>query len=374
MRRLPPATIGVLLLAAACSKETPTRIPVQENRPPEILGIDLRPERVLAFHEIRATCRARDRDNQPMFFKWEASAGNFPLGFRAQAVSWRSPATGSIHTLRVTVTDTQESTTASIDVPIAFILPPDSLRFVNGANLVTLSWPQSPDAGLEGWSGYEIYAASRDLAGLPAEELAPYRLTPQPTTRLEYRVSPAEPGVRIFYRILSRRDYAGIVERSPGGPQVDTAPPLAGLNREPLYEMASRRGRKAVHLPGGEVEAIDPGNVSRFDFYLGTSSSNDGPGTPQLKSPDRLAYLDPAWGGRQTLFRELKGDWSNSKPPPAPEGYTPSVLARQGVVYAMYTADGHYAKVRILELRGAYPERRVEYQWAWQPLGGYERY
>jgi hypothetical protein len=375
MRRFLPALgLAAALAGLACSKETPTRIPVNENRSPEILGVDVNPQRVLAFHEIRVNCRARDKDNDRLHYEWEATGGTFPLGSQSSTVRWKSPAVGKQHTIRVSVSDLEETTSSSLVVPIVGILPPDTLTFTNGANLVTLFWPPSIDNDLEGWSGYEVFASDRDLADVPAEELAPYRLTSEPITRTEYRVSFASPGARKFYKVISRRDYEGVVERSSAGPQIETAPPVTGLNRDPLYEIGSRRGRSAVHLPGGEVEVIDPALKERFDFYLGTSSETDAGGALQLKSPSRLAYIEPSWAGRTTLFREVPEDWSGSIPPRAPDGYADVVPAKQGVVYAVYTAEGHYAKLRVLELRGASPERRIEFQWAWQPIEDYPRY
>jgi hypothetical protein len=358
-------------LPVGCSKQTKPSPPA-ENNPPEILSIETLPERVLAAQRIFVSCKARDRDKEFMKFWWDATAGTFPSGNVLSTVTWISPPRLGPQNLRVWVTDFEDTTSGTLPIGVARVLPPDSTWFSNGANLIAVGWKPTTDAVVEHWTGYELYAAHHSLADAPPETLARYLRTPEPLTRLEFRLLSVMPGEKLFIHLRSRRDYEGVTERSDSGPEVDTAARLDGFGTASLYEVSSRRGPKGVHLPGGSVEPLDPGQTGRIDLYLGTSGATDGPGELRIKSPSLLAYRDPAWAGRVTGIQILGTDWD--VPVPGESPLLPEVPLVDKTIYALYTADGHYAKFRVLEVRGSSPERRIEFQWAWQPLPGYPRF
>ncbi len=366
---------GILLSIAlpACDKETKTVDPGQKNHAPEVTALFTRPGRVLASQQVTAICQARDEDRQFLKFWWSASAGSFPAGNAISSVTWVSPPVIAPQTLQVWVTDFIDTVTARMDVSVARVAAPESLRFVNGANLVNLSWSAGPDSAVEFWSGYEVFAAPHSLAGLPLDSVLAYRITGLPLTRLEYRITNAVAGNLLYCHIRSRRDYLGLVERSEAGPEIDTAARLDGFGPAPLFEVASRRGPAGIHLPGGTVETLDAAQRDRIDLYLGTSDPRDQGGSLLLKSPSLLAYRDPAWADRVTGFADLGSVWDVAVPP-AEGAYAQELPLKAGGIYALRTADDHFAKIRILELRGSPPERRIEFQWAWQPKPGYPRF
>jgi hypothetical protein len=154
--------------------------------------------------------------------------------------------------------------------------------------------------------------------------------------------------------------------------EIDTASRLRGLAALPLYEIESIRGSWGIHLPDGSVQPLDPAHVDMVDIYLGTDSPIDQGGLLRLKSPSLLAYRDPAWSTRTTGIQEIEEGWGE---PIAPEDeYLDQVPVAPGRVYAIRTPEGHYAKLHISQIPGAPPERRIWFQWAWQPLQGYPRY
>lgn len=366
-----------LLLAIAlvgCDKRTDPIQPTDRNFPPEIVSLRLRPDRVLANHEVQVLCSARDRDADPLGYRWTATAGAFQGGFQLPIVRWLSPPVEEPSTLFVQVTDLRDTVRAQIEIVPQRVLAPDSLEFQNGASLIDLRWPHSPDRTIASWTGYDLYAAPRSIAALPPDSVDRYRITGAPVDREQYRVVGVAPGERTFYHVRSRRDYLGIVEVSSEGPEIETAARLDGFGSRSLFEIGARpgRGEMGVRLRDGAVLPLEPSDVSDFDLYLGTADPEDQGGDLRVKSVSLLAYRDARWGARETGIRELGEDWAI---PIAPEdGYAaqaPLVVAR---VYAIRTADGRYAKFRVNELRGSPPERRVEFQWAWQPAAGYPRF
>ncbi len=367
-----PMIVALLAcLPLGCSKETMPS-PPPENNPPEILSVEAHPARILAAQQIFAACKARDRDKEFMKYWWEASSGRFPSGNVLSTVAWVSPPGIGPQSLRVWVTDFEDTVTTTLPIEVVRVAPPDSIGFSNGANLVSVGWRSARDASVEHWTGYEVYAATHSLLDAPPETLARYLRTPVPLDRLQYRLLSVTPGEKIFIHLRSRRDYEGLIERSEAGPEIDTAARLDGFGSGSLYEVSSRRGAKGVHLPGGLVETLDPVQIERIDLYLGTSDPSDGPGELRIKSPNLLSYRDPSWTSRVTGIQVLGSDWDAAMPNDGPMVREAQLI--DNTVYAILTADGHYAKFRVLEVRGAPPERRVEFQWAWQSLSGYPRF
>lgn len=371
MRRMIPF-LALTLLSGACDKETKPLTPTDRNFPPEIRSMEAQVERALVCEEIQVNCGARDRDADPLGYRWTATAGTFPGGISQAIVKWKSPPSMETQTLTVCVTDVTDTVYADLEIQLHGVAPPGSLSFINGVRLVDLTWKPCIDEVKDGWTGYEVYRSSRSLVDLPVDSLLPYRLTTVPVTRRQFRVLGITPGEKAYYQIRSRRDYEGVVEISEEGPEIDTASRLRGFGVSPLFEIESRRGAKGVRISDGSIHPIDSGPASGIDLYLGTTDPEDGEGNLLFKSASRLSYRDPAWADRETGIKQVESDWGT---PIAPEnGYTDLVPVTPGSIYAIRTADGHYAKLQVSELRGAPPERRVEFQWAWQPIPDYPRY
>jgi hypothetical protein len=383
MRRCVP-WIGLLFLSSlgACDKQTESRLPGAVNHSPQITSVSVRPTRVLALQQISAICVARDVDQDFLKFGWSASRGRFPAGNQLPFVTWESPPAVGMETLRVWVTDFEDTVSSELEVEVQHVASPESLSFSNGRTVVSLAWPGVSDSTIDGWSGYEVYVAPRSMIGLSEQEILAYRLTADPIEYLFSRVTSLEPGNVIYCQVRSRRDYEGIVERAASGPEISTAVRLDGFSVDPasgetspLYEIKGKRGAFGLHLPGGQIEPLDPAQRDRFDLYVGSSDAQDGPGTLMLKSPSRLAYADPAWGGRVTGLWALDGDWNTPSPPENPP-LTTEIAISLNAVYGIYTADGHYGKIWVLpdNRTGIYPNRRIWIKWAWQPISGYPRF
>ncbi len=285
----------------------------------------MRPARVLAFQQVLAVCAARDADQDFLKFGWSASAGEFPAGNQSSIVTWKSPPSVGKQTLTVWATDFEDTVSADLEVDVAGVASPESLRFSNGVNVISLNWAGVSDSTIDGWSGYEVFVAPRSMIGLSEAEILPYLVSPSPILLRSSRVTPVEPGNVIYCQVRSRRDYEGVVERAPSGPEISSAVRLDGYavnavtgETSPLYEVKSLRGAFGLHVPGGQIEALDPAQRERFDIYIGSSGAEDGPGDLMLKSPSRLAYADPSWSGRVTGIWPLDGDWSTPVPPENP--------------------------------------------------------
>lgn len=362
-----------ILAAAAflsCAKTTEP-IPPHGNYPPEIKAMAYSPSPPHAWQRISFQCTAADQNNDPLTYSWATTGGGFPDGNQAVAVVWRTPTTLGPQTLTVRVTDGTEPVTRDTTVVIVRMSPPGELTYTNGSNLVDLQWQPTVDDGLDGFVGYEVYSAGHTFESMPEESLADHILTPTPINRLQYRDLTAAPGEKRYYQIRARRNYSGIVERSPGGPEIDTASRIDGFG-DALYEIASAHGAYGVQLRSGRQFPIEIAYRDSIDLYLGTPG-DDGGGDVYLKSPSLLAYRDAAWGARATLLQSLGENWEATTPA-SDISWEESLPAVVGRVYALKTADGHYGKFRVLELRASPPERRIEFQWAWQPLAEYPRF
>jgi len=364
--------LAIALLFGGCDKETKPQTPKERNFPPEIRAVSVQAERVLASQLVQVNCGAFDRDNDVLGYRWDATDGDFPFG-RTSAISrWESPPALGTQTLSVIVTDLTDTAYADLEVSLVGVAPPGSLGFTNGPGLVDLSWKRCIDEDVDEWAGYEVYGSTQSLIGLPPESLEPYRLTSAPIIRRRFRVSGVAPGEKTYYQVRSRRDYEGVTEISTEAVEIETATPLIRLGGLPLYEIGSIRGTDGIHLPDGSIQPLDPESVDLVDLYLGTDSPTDGSGSLRLKSPRLLAYRNPAWETRTTGIQQIEGDWDE---PIAPEeGYLDQVPVAPGRVYAIRTPEGHYAKLHVFQSGGAPPERRIYFNWAWQPLQGYPRY
>ena len=383
MRRCAP-WIGLLVLLGlvSCDKQTKSRTPGAENHSPQVVSVSVRPTRVLASEQVLVSCTARDADQDFLKYWWTAAAGDFPSGNQLPTVTWAAPPQVGLHVLKVFVTDFVDTVNADLNIDIKRVDPPSSLLYSNGINVVTLTWPGVTDSTVEGWSGYEVFVAPQSMAGMPEAELLTHRVSPGAILGLSFRVTPLEQGDIVYCQIRSRRDYGNVTERSADGPEISTAVRLDGFARDPasgetipLYEVKSRRGAFGLHIPGGQIEPLDPDQRDRFDLYLGSSDAEDGSGEMMLKSPSLLAYLDPTWSGRVTGFWKLDGDWSTPEPPESPP-LTTQVPVQLNSVYGFYSADGHYGKIWVLadDRTGVFPNRRIWIKWAWQPIPGYPRF
>ena len=366
----------VPLLLLGCSKSTQ---PVQPhgNYPPAITAMSWRPTIVHAWELITVQCSTRDLNNDPLTYAWDASAGGFPSGTTLPAVAWRSPATFRPSVVRVTVSDGKDQVARDTTITISRMAPATGLVFVNGASSVDLRWGGTPDAGLDGFSGYEIFAGPRSFLSLPVDSaMMAYRLTRQPLTRQHYIDTLATPGQIRYYFVLARRDYEGVTERAETGPEIDTAARPDGYGDLPLYEVQSPNHHPmGVRLSDGTLQPIDPNGRDQVDLYLGRAEAQDRSGELRLKSPSLLAYRDPAWADRVTSIWPIGSDldaWSVPVPPDTSAVQEISVTING--VYAIRTADGHYGKIQISSLGASAPNTFSYYHWAWQPILNYPRF
>lgn len=360
----------IALLAGSCGGES-ARPFVPENDPPIIRGIFLVPNRVHAAEEISVRVDVVDPDDTDLRFRWDVTRGTFPLGRTIRAVQWNTALELGFDTLRVRVTDLEDTVYASLPVELVLPAPPARTTTTNFSNLADVTWPRSIDDGIDRWTGYLLYSGPEDLRNKTEEELGPFLLTAQPTRDTRRRVLGLETGVRYFFHVRSVRTFEGIVEYGELSVPAEMSPRPENLIAQ-LFEAGRFNGGHGVDVSTLARVAVDPGDPSPLpgvDVYVGTTDALDGAGGLQLKSVSLLANRDPAWGAREVLIKELGDDWAISTT--TDDEWLTAVPAARDRVYAVKTPEGHYAKLRITDVQGAHPNRSVRLQVAYQTLPDY---
>jgi hypothetical protein len=365
------------LVGAGCGDDKVTKQPPTGNRPPTIRRVGHMGARVLTHQPVTVYATVQDLDGDPLNFLWSASDGGFPLGRRAPSVTWVSPDDPGSESLRIRAWDYEDTSTALLEIAVQTVGAPDSLRATAGASIADLFWRASPDEGIEGWLGYEIYRATRSFDTVPAESLDAYRITPEPLAATSYRVAGLLRGVIYRFRVGAVRGWDERVERSPLAPQAEAAPRPEWTRQ--VQELLNPIGVQGIDLSRGEVRRIDPADASSmaaFDLYFGTSDPLDGPGPPEtpagprLKSVSLLAARNPAWAPRLVLLKRLGTSWEI--PPVTDDGWSEEVDLVPGAVYAVKTPEGNYAKILVATLVGEVsPYRQLSLHWAYQTIPGY---
>lgn len=247
---------------------------------------------------------------------------------------------------------------------------------MNGSVDVTLRWPASPDEGIEGWQGYELYQGLHSLLEVPPESLAAYRVSAQPQTGRDARITGLLRGVRYYFAVRSIRHWSDQEQRSALDRQIDTAPFSYHIAR--MVELASPSGgAQAIDFSlGGErpLDPADPSGVANRDLYVGSSDTLDGPGTLCLKSVSLLGNRNAAWEARRVKIKFIGTDWSANGT--SDSGWGEKAEMVEGGVYAVLLPEGNYAKVQVVPggISGSYPNRIVQLQCAYQPIANYPRF
>jgi len=248
-----------------------------------------------------------------------------------------------------------------------------------GASIIDLRWKASQDDGAEGWRGYEVYQSTRSFAGIPAESLDAYRITPEPQLSNSFRAAGLVRGHIYWFRVGSVRGWEGRTERSPLTAEADAAP-RPEWNKQ-VQEIGNPSGVQGIDLSSGEVRRLDPADASAlaaFDLYFGTTDPFDGPGPPgslagpRLKSVSELANRNPAWAARVVQIKYLGTNWE--VPAIVDDGWSREVDLFEGAVYAVKTPEGNYAKILVSSLTGEVsPYRQLSLKWAYQTVRGYPK-
>jgi len=265
--------------------------------------------------------------------------------------------------------------------------PPTDLVVVNSSNEVNLSWDETPDQGLGDFQGYNVYRHTSSMAGMTSTQLRTY-LLPKSSSQVtvagqveQYRDATAVNGTRYYYRVVAVK--GGDFDDFSQGIELDTAP-RPEFDSDTVYEFAAANQPSGLRLQSGNAFRMTSqllvlaDNRDSIDVYIGTSHATDGgSGTLRLKSPHLVDNSDSAWAGRDADIMYL-GNSEDAWDAYAPEAtgwadFQDEALT-EGAVFAVRTPDGHYAKLRVIDVDGTAPQRQVRCRIAYQPLPNYPRF
>ncbi len=343
------------------------------NQSPNIALIDFIDEKIHASENVGVQALAEDPDGDGLAYLWSTTRGTFPNGRSGPRVVWRTPELKGMDTLTVRVTDFQDTVFASVVSEMVLPDPPESLWSVAFSNQADVEWLPSIDEKIEHWQGYLVYAAEKSLAGIPEDQLAPYRITPAPITRRAIRFLDLEIGRKYFFHVRGVREYGSTFEQTPMGMEIDMSPRPEG-NLSQFLEIASG-APVAFDISRGRVEVFDPANDDRKELrdLILDRSTNDRESPLILRSVSHLSEFDDEWLERPVVIKSLGFDWEISSTD-IKTGWVSESTFEELEVFAIRTPDGHYGKFQVTNITGFAPRRIIWLRWAYQTIPDYPRF
>lgn len=238
--------------------------------------------------------------------------------------------------------------------------PPAALTGVNGDRLITLTWNASPSQTRDDFSRYNVYRSATSLLNTPTGELEAFRVHTVVKGQPNRADTGVENGILYFYHV--RSELQGGQLSGPSN-EVRAAGRDEGTNKT-LMEFAGS-GSSGFDFSTGESVNLAPGNPDRFsnaDLYLGTVAADDSSSSPlQLKSPGLLPEAE--WQDSQ--IKILGQDWDVSTTEDI--GWSDQAAVVQGLVYAVKTPTGSFAKLQIQSIGGQAGSRTITFRYTHQP-------
>ena len=131
-------------------------------------------------------------------------------------------------------------------------------------------------------------------------------------------------------------------------------------------------GDSGFDLSSGYTVSLDQNNPDRFvltDFYLGTGAVDDvSTAALSLKSPALLVRLDSEWAVNSAGIKFLGTEWDNNTTTEA--GFVVQLDVIASAVYAIRTAGGNYAKLKVDEVAGIPGSRSITFRYSYQATPG----
>ncbi len=129
--------------------------PIFKNNPPRITGIFVTDDTVFSGDTSRLNCYATDDDNNPLYYIWTASEGEFLEGKYSPSALWMAPQNRSLVEFIVTVTDnidkTSKNTFISVILKPFLKISPTNLDFGENSSTASVSLQNLGDVPLN-WS------------------------------------------------------------------------------------------------------------------------------------------------------------------------------------------------------------------------------
>ena len=241
---------------------------------------------------------------------------------------------------------------------------PTSLTFVTYQDSVRLDWNHSPDAADSGFLGYYVYSRIAPLANVDVDSLQDYALFADPIDAGEFSVTGITSSSKHYFGLRAVKVNSGDTTYSPLSVEVNTSPTIWGGGM--VYEIGADTV-SAVDFSGDAVYEMELIYLNEIDIYLGVDTENN----LQWRSPtmfgadwsDRVSQIKPLGTGLFSDFFEAgSGGWLDSS------------KVDLGKIYAFKTPDNHYVKLIVVDISGIFPDRNVEFEFAYQDVVNYDRF
>ena len=242
--------------------------------------------------------------------------------------------------------------------------PPSGISFVTYEDSVAISWNHTPDAGDTGFVGYYLYTRIAPLENVETESLFTYRIFDDPVDQAEYTVMETVSTSKHYYGLRSVKIVDAETTYSELSSEVHTSPTLWGGGMVVESDAGSTAG---IDFSEDSVHAMTLANLNFVDIYLGVDSENN----LQWRSPE--LYGDD-WADRNSAVKVLGTGLFSDFYAAGSDGWLDTVKVDLGKIYAFRTPDNHYVKLIVEDLSGIYPNRTVQFSFAYQDVVNYDRF
>ncbi len=233
---------------------------------------------------------------------------------------------------------------------------------------VTLQWSGATGSYL----GYWVYAGDMQLANLDADDIGDYLVTTLPAGTTEYDISLASDQ----YYFVHVRAYAQDSDKPSNEIEVIARPEGTAT----LYELDSQApNASGFDLSAGQPVSMaqsNPGRIDQVDFWLGYRDRvNYDPADNALFFWDPQVITTTSYDNEAEFQLLGTGAWENYRGESGSAQWVQSIEVTVNAVYAVRVADEnghtHYGKIKVQsDPAGAYPDRTVNFRWAYQPMEG----
>ncbi|MCK5832506.1 hypothetical protein KAH81_02450 [bacterium] len=247
--------------------------------------------------------------------------------------------------------------------------PPTGMVYVTYQDSVKLTWNPSPDEGETGFTGYKIYhRVNADFSGLTSEEMETHYMGII-VNNTEIVISGLSSVSKHYFTARSIKIEGDDTTLSSNSNTVDTSPTI--WFSDTLWE--STGGDSAFSSVDFDAQVVYPMNLAYLtfiDLYLGVDDSN----YLTLKSP---SLFGTEWATREASVKRLGiataglSSFGSSGTIGTARSQT---LTQPGTTFAIKIGS-HYTKFYFVNfVGGAYPDRGIYFQAAYQEVEDYDHF
>jgi len=247
--------------------------------------------------------------------------------------------------------------------------PPTSLAYVTYQDSVALTWNSSPDDTDAGFVGYNIYhRVNANFSGLDDAEMETH-LIGAPVTGNETTISGLSSTSKHYFTARAIKINSTDTTLSSKSNTVDTSPTI--WFSDTLWESTGGDSVfSAVDFDAQVVYSMDLAYLTFIDLYLGVDDSN----YLTLKSP---SLFGTEWSSRVANIKRL-GIATNGLASFGEAGSIGTsksqILTQPGTTFTVQIGS-HYTKIYFVNfVGGAYPDRGIYFQAAYQEVEGYDHF